>query len=95
MKGFATIKLVGNLGHAANKEKIQSSHLEQVSMNVPIKLGTAIQTLEKEHGLHLPRDSILILVNGIEANALDDLDTIITENDDVVLVPMFHGGLLS
>jgi len=87
----AKIKLVGNLGKPLLGKK-EIDRLNEINIPVPIRLGTAIQKLEKEYGLSLPRDSILILVNGVEANALQDLDTTITGEDEVVLVPMFHGG---
>ena len=35
---------------------------------------------------------MLVLVNGVEAGALDELETLIRPNDVVVLLPMFHGG---
>ena len=92
MKTKARIKLIGNLGHAINPSGSDSENLQEVLVNVPVKLGTAIRKLEQEHGLSLHRDSILILVNGVVANALEDLDTMIEENDQIVLVPMFHGG---
>lgn len=92
VESSATIRLVGNLGHFAKSDISNPGHLEQVFVSVPVRLGTAIRKLEEQHGLSLPRESILILVNGVEANALEDLDTIINENDQIVLVPMFHGG---
>jgi molybdopterin converting factor small subunit len=92
MENLARIKLVGTLGHKANTYGSRAERLQEVFVSVPVKLGTAIRKLEEQHNLSLPRDSILILVNGIEANALDDLDTVINENDQIVLVPMFHGG---
>ncbi|MDG6907340.1 MAG: MoaD/ThiS family protein [Nitrososphaerota archaeon] len=38
------------------------------------------------------RDSTLIIVNGVEARALEDLETEIVSGDEIVLLPMFHGG---
>ena len=35
---------------------------------------------------------MLVLVNGVEASALDELETMIHPGDVVVLLPMFHGG---
>ena len=92
ISGTATIQLVGNLGKANNPEGVSTSRIDQVAIKVPVKLGVAIHDLEQEHGLSLRRDSILILINGVEANALEDLDTTVNENDQVVLIPMFHGG---
>jgi molybdopterin converting factor small subunit len=57
-----------------------------------MKLGSVLEALEKDYGLELPRESTLVIVNGVEARALEDLDTVIRSGDEVVLVPMFHGG---
>jgi molybdopterin converting factor small subunit len=92
MKGCATIRLVGVLGSRGAARNSQENKIDQVLTNVPIKLGEVIRRIEEERGLELSRESILILVNGIEANALDDLETMIYENDQIVLLPMFHGG---
>jgi molybdopterin converting factor small subunit len=92
VESSATIRLVGNLGRVAKPGISNLEHLEEVFVSVPVKLGTAIRKLEEQRGLSLPRESILILVNGVEANALEDLDTIINEHDQIVLVPIFHGG---
>ncbi|MHB1908242.1 MAG: MoaD/ThiS family protein [Nitrososphaerales archaeon] len=80
----AEIKLIGNLKGEAGSGKILIS--------TPIKLKEVIDHLNSRCDAGLRRDSVLILVNGVEANALDDLDTVINEEDEVVFVPMFHGG---
>lgn len=38
------------------------------------------------------RNDILILVNDVDINALDGLETLLSENDDVALMPIAHGG---
>jgi molybdopterin converting factor small subunit len=35
---------------------------------------------------------MLILINGREISALNGLDTILQEGDEVVFVPVVHGG---
>jgi len=83
----ATLKLHGNLG------KLQSGkRLEKERIKVPIKVGDLLRGLSDSLGLDLRRDSTLVLVNGVEANALLDLETVIEDGDEVSLVPMFHGG---
>jgi molybdopterin converting factor small subunit len=61
-------------------------------VETPVKLEQALQKLEEKLNLKLPSHSILILVNGVEASILGGNDAIINENDEVVIVPMFHGG---
>ena len=39
-----------------------------------------------------PRPNALILVNGREISALEGLETLIRDRDEVVLIPVTHGG---
>ncbi|MGI0079668.1 MAG: MoaD/ThiS family protein [Nitrososphaerales archaeon] len=87
--GFAKVKLMGNLASCADGGK-----LPDLSFLVPIKLSNIMNQLEDAYHFEMRRDSILILVNGVEANALDDLETLVQAGDEVVFIPMFHGGLL-
>jgi len=84
---FATIRFHGNLGKLENGKR-----LEEKKVAVPIKIGQILVELQSDIGIELRRDSTLILVNGVEANALEDLETVIVQGDEVALVPMFHGG---
>lgn len=61
-------------------------------LGVPSTLGHLLDQLRMKYQMEIRRDSTLILVNGVEARALDDLETLISEDDELVLVPMFHGG---
>jgi molybdopterin converting factor small subunit len=62
------------------------------SLDAPIRLGDAIQKLEDRLSLKIPTHSVLVLINGVEASILGGEDAIINPNDEVVIVPMFHGG---
>ena len=42
--------------------------------------------------LHEPLPNALILVNGKEVSVLDGVGTIVGEGDEVVFVPVTHGG---
>jgi len=86
-ESFATITIRGSLGNLRNGTRLQ---MEKVT--VPVKVGELLENLSRLHGLELRRDSTLVMVNGVEANALQDLDTVIVEGDEISLVPMFHGG---
>ncbi|HVB11577.1 MAG TPA: hypothetical protein VNE86_00490 [Nitrososphaerales archaeon] len=70
-----------------NREKI-----DKINVVAPVKLGSLVSLLQREYSLELRRDSTLIMVNGVEARALEDLETDILPGYEVVLVPMFHGG---
>jgi MoaD family protein len=39
-----------------------------------------------------PRPNALILVSGREINALDGVDTVLHEGDEVAILPIAHGG---
>lgn len=84
---FVSIRILGSLG---NKEARNGINID-LDGNFT-KLGALIELLKAKCELELRRDSTLMMVNGIEARALDDLDTIIRTGDEVVFVPMFHGG---
>jgi molybdopterin converting factor small subunit len=61
-------------------------------VETPAKLGSVLSILNQKYSLNLKRQNILILVNGIEANALSNLETVINTGDQIVILPMFHGG---
>ena len=42
--------------------------------------------------LHDPLPNALILVNGREINVLDGVGTVVGDGDEVVFVPVTHGG---
>jgi len=39
-----------------------------------------------------PRTSMLVLVNGKEISVLNRFDTVIKDGDEIVFVPVVHGG---
>lgn len=84
----AEIRVIGSLGRLPNGESLHS-----VVIQTPKCLRDVLSELRKRYGVELRRDSLLVLINGVEANALEDLDTVLNAEDIVVLIPMFHGGL--
>lgn len=38
------------------------------------------------------RNDILILINDVDMNVLEGLDTVLSEEDEVTLMPIAHGG---
>jgi molybdopterin converting factor small subunit len=70
----------------------KANRINQVYIVAPVKLREAILKIEEKCKIKIARDGVLILVNGVEAHALDDLETMINEKDEVVFVPMYHGG---
>ncbi len=84
---FALVRIHGSLGKLPDGRKVE---VERV--RVPVKVRDILSNLSKSFGVEIRRDSTLVLVNGVEANALMDLDTTVIGGDEVSLIPMFHGG---
>jgi molybdopterin converting factor small subunit len=83
----ALVKLVGSLGKLPDGTRIR-----ELFVGTPVIIGAVLTLIEKQDGIAVRRDSTLVMVNGIEAGALADLETVVVAGDEVVLVPMFHGG---
>jgi molybdopterin converting factor small subunit len=84
---LAKVKLLGSLAKLPSGARLSQETLEG---NVPV--SRVISLLKEKHNLEVKRESVLILVNGIEVRALEDLQTVVGDRDEVVLIPMYHGG---
>ena len=89
------VRLMGTLKEAAGRK---SQSVEDCTT-----VGSVISTLIEYFGeefrkvildpmMNSPLPNALILVNGVEINNLKGLDTTVSENDDVVLLSVTHGG---
>ena len=87
MEEVATLSIKGNLGKLPDGRRIES-----FNVNVPSTLEEIISKLERQFDIELMRESMLVLVNGVEANALNGMNTVVEPGDGVVILPMFHGG---
>ncbi len=90
------LKFLGALRHASGKETLTLNCKNGASiMDVvdEISLGAPAlrRSLVDEH-LDKPTPNALILVNGREISVLDNLRTRIKDGDEVVFVPVVHGG---
>lgn len=84
---LAHVRLFGNISKLRNGKRIQE---EQI--NAPQTLREIIAKLQEKLETPLNREELLILVNGVEANSLDDLDTRIHSGDLIDILPIYHGG---
>ncbi|MGQ9623817.1 MAG: MoaD/ThiS family protein [Candidatus Bathycorpusculaceae bacterium] len=91
-----TVKFVGAFRGISGKErltvKIRKEMLlrelvRKIVENQP-KLKRALIDPELED----PRPNALILVNGKEISVLNGLETVVRNGDEVVFVPVIHGG---
>lgn len=91
-----TVKFVGSLRSLAGKSKIV------LKLNGKISLREAINKVVNEFPrmkqtlidpeLGDPRPNTLIIVNGKEISVLNGLETVLKSGDEVVFVPVSHGG---
>ena len=92
-----TVRFVGSLRSSASKGKLAISmkddvvslreFIKRIVENRP-RLKRALIDPELED----PRPNALILVNGKEISVLNGLETELTNGDEVVFVPVLHGG---
>jgi len=92
----ATVKFVGSFRSIAGRNefqpKLRSSVplrklVEKIVKELP-KLKSVL--IDQERGE--PKTNMLVLVNGQEISVLKGMDTIVNDGDEVVFVPVLHGG---
>ncbi len=90
------LTFLGALRHACGKSTLavdcqeNSSVLDLVHL-VSLQAPTLRRNLLDEQ-LDEPKANALILVNGKEISILDGLETKLKDGDEVVFVPVVHGG---
>jgi molybdopterin synthase sulfur carrier subunit len=91
-----TIKFVGAFRGVSGKEKLSLSLERSMTLKEVVeKLAQKLPKLEHlliDPELKDPRPNTLILVNGKEISVLDGLDTVLRSGDEIVFVPIVHGG---
>lgn len=98
MATSVNVRLIGTFRVLSGKSKLPVE-LE----NEPAIVGTVIQKLVEmfspefeealvDPELKDPRPNALILVNGKEISVLEGLETEVNKGDEIVLVPVSHGG---
>jgi len=91
-----TLRFIGALASVSGKSKCSLKPKESASLREVLKqlvkeqpkLGRALIDSELDD----PRPNALILVNGKEIGVLDGLETMLNDGDEVVFVPVLHGG---
>jgi MoaD family protein len=91
-----TIKFVGALRHITGKTKLTFDVEKEISVKELLsKISRQTPKLETSFGDPQAGDSMLnalILVNGREIGVLGGLETMLSDGDEVVFVPIVHGG---
>ena len=91
-----TVKFVGALRHLSGKTQLTIDCQEGIMLKELIsKINQQTPQLEKslvdEHGKDSTTNA-LILVNGREISVLEGLETKLNDGDEIVFVPVVHGG---
>lgn len=91
-----TVRFIGSLRASADKSKLTLELGTTVSLREVIKKIVEEQPKLKraliDPELDDPRTNSIILVNGKEINVLDGLDTKLKDGDELILIPVVHGG---
>ncbi len=91
-----TVKFIGALRHASGTEKLALDCKGGTSlidlMNEVTKELPALRRSLLDEQLEEPKPNALILVNGREISVLNGLETKVNDGDEVVFVPVVHGG---
>jgi MoaD family protein len=91
-----TVKLVGAFRGISGKSKLAIEFGGMVSLRKAInEIAEEVPKLKRiliDPELEDPKPNTLILVNGKEISVLNGLDTMLADGDEVVFVPVVHGG---
>ncbi|MCJ7469968.1 MoaD/ThiS family protein [Candidatus Bathyarchaeota archaeon] len=91
-----TIRFIGSLRASSKKSKLSLNFENAVSlrevMNRLIEEQPKLRRALIDPELDDPRTNVLMLVNGKEIGVLKGLETKLKDGDELVLVPVVHGG---
>jgi molybdopterin converting factor small subunit len=91
-----SVKFLGSFRGISGEEKLTLRFGRPVSLRALVK--KTVEQLPKLRSSLIdpesgdPRRSMLVLVNGREISVLNGLETRVNDEDEVVLVPVVHGG---
>jgi MoaD family protein len=66
--------------------------VEDLLRELSMRYNNSVVNLVFQEDKKSIRNDILILVNDVDISALDGLETLLSENDEVALIPVAHGG---
>ena len=91
-----TVKFIGALRHLSGKSLFTLTFQDGISVKALVdKISLEMPELKRtfsDQELNDSRSNSLILVNGREISVLDGYDTKLSDGDEVVFVPVVHGG---
>ena len=90
------IKFIGALRHVSGKTRLTAAYKTGMSLkDLLVEIQCFSSSVGKPIGDSQSNSSVenaLILVNGREISVLDGLETKISDGDEIVFVPVIHGG---
>jgi len=72
--------------------KLEQATVRSVVQTIAVSLSKEARGLLMDAELNDPRPNALILLNGKEISVLNGLETEVKEGDEVMLIPVSHGG---
>jgi molybdopterin synthase sulfur carrier subunit len=91
-----TIKFIGALRHLSGKTEFTVSFQEVISIKELVsKITQEFPDLKhtfSDQELNHSRSNSLVLVNGREISVLSGYETKLKDGDEIVFVPVVHGG---
>ncbi len=91
-----TVKFLGALRHLSGKDQLAVDCKKGASVLDLVDAATADAPVLRrnllDEQLQTPKPNALILVNGKEISVLGGLDAKVKDGDEVVFVPVVHGG---
>jgi molybdopterin synthase sulfur carrier subunit len=91
-----TVKFIGALRHLSGKTQFTLNFQEGISIKELVnKISVEMPELKRtfsDQELNDSRSNSLILVNGKEISVLDGYETKLNDGDEIVFVPVVHGG---
>jgi molybdopterin synthase sulfur carrier subunit len=91
-----TIKFIGALRHLSGKTEFTVSFQEDISIKELVdKITQELPELKhtfSDQELNDSRSNSLVLINGREISVLDGYETKLEDGDEIVFVPVVHGG---
>jgi len=90
-----TLKFIGSLRRDSGSNELALDSKGGTLIDVINRLTEQIPALRRnllDEQLDSPKPNALILVNGKEISVLNGLETKVKDGDEVVFVPVVHGG---
>jgi molybdopterin synthase sulfur carrier subunit len=91
-----TVKFIGALRHLSGKTQFTVNLQDSISIKQLIETIThqlpGLKHTFSDQELNNSRSNSLILINGKEISVLNGLETKLCDGDEIVFVPVVHGG---